>query len=119
MYKLLREGEPTVIRISDGLVIPPDLNGRHWLEYMDWVYAGNTPAPADPSSPPRRISKATIVERLTNEEADAVEATRFQWTAKQRLTWEAAGEMIDPEDELLVSFLDTAVGQQRRMEILS
>lgn len=37
-----------VLRISDGIVIPPDPANRDYSEYLEWVAAGNEPLPAPP-----------------------------------------------------------------------
>jgi hypothetical protein len=37
--------EPCVYRISDGAVIPFDLNNIDYLDYLQWVEEGNTPEP--------------------------------------------------------------------------
>ena len=54
-YKLLKEyyGDgtsvvrPVVIRKSDNAQIPYDDNNIDYIEYKEWLDAGNTPDPAD------------------------------------------------------------------------
>ena len=54
-YKLLKEyyGDgtsvvrPVVIRKSDNAQIPYDDNNVDYMEYKEWLDAGNTPDPAD------------------------------------------------------------------------
>ena len=54
-YKLLKEyyGNgtsvvmPVVIRKSDNAQIPYDDNNTDYIEYKEWLDAGNTPDPAD------------------------------------------------------------------------
>ena len=54
-YKLLKEYfadgtsvvRPVVIRKSDNAQIPYDDNNIDYIEYKEWLDAGNTPDPAD------------------------------------------------------------------------
>ena len=54
-YKLLKEYygngtsvvRPVVIRKSDNAQIPYDDNNTDYIEYKEWLDAGNTPDPAD------------------------------------------------------------------------
>lgn len=118
MYKFHPSGIG-VIRLSDGAYIPSS-DTAAWMEYMQWMYAGGTAEPADELVViPRKISKLTIVSRLTDDEAIAIEDAKASWTAKERLTWEAAGEMVSTEDPLLLSFLISVLGEPRAMELLA
>lgn len=50
MYKLIKNafGNPnSVLRISDGACIPFDPANRDFVEYQEWLKAGNTPLPPD------------------------------------------------------------------------
>lgn len=45
-YKL-RFNQPGVIRLADEAQIPEALENQDWLEYLDWLAAGNVPDPAE------------------------------------------------------------------------
>jgi hypothetical protein len=50
LYQLTTDS--SVIRLSDGALIPTDLGNTDWREYQSWLAQGNTPLPADdPPSP--------------------------------------------------------------------
>jgi hypothetical protein len=40
-------GSGCVIRISDGACIPPSPSNRDYIEYLEWLEAGNELLPAD------------------------------------------------------------------------
>ena len=42
MYRLAVRG---VIRLSDNKHIMPDRSSQDWLDYLDWLAAGNVPLP--------------------------------------------------------------------------
>lgn len=118
MYRFHHSGSG-VIRLSDNAFIPSG-DTAAWRDYMTWMYAGGVADPAvPPPIPPRRLSKMDLVSRLTNEEAEDIEEARLTWPAKERLTWEAAGDSVNPEDTRLVGFLDAVIGEARRQEVLS
>jgi hypothetical protein len=50
MYQLT-SGD-TILRLSDGGLIPADPGNRDWADYQTWLAAGNTPEPAPPAPPP-------------------------------------------------------------------
>ena len=41
----------TIIRVSDGACIPPDTANNDYREFLKWVAAGNSPAPAPSLEP--------------------------------------------------------------------
>lgn len=45
MYKLTKSNT-SITRLSDGASIPLAAGNRDYVEYLEWVAAGNTPAPA-------------------------------------------------------------------------
>jgi hypothetical protein len=45
MYKTYTSG--MILRVSDGAFIPPDPENRDYQQFLVWVAAGNTPAPAE------------------------------------------------------------------------
>lgn len=116
----LRWNEPGVIDLSDGAVIPPDLEGARWRAYLSWYRAGNEPLPALPPAPVvPRISKLEIVSRLTPAEAEAIRAARSDWPEKEQMMWEAAPPLIQIDDPFLNAFLTAVLGEERCREILS
>lgn len=50
MYTLIKDGV-SVIRLSDGAIVPFALGNRDYAEYEEWRAAGNTPQPVDPPAP--------------------------------------------------------------------
>ena len=53
LYQLTTDS--SVIRLSDGALIPTDLGNTDWREYQSWLAQGNTPQPAptpEPSTQP-------------------------------------------------------------------
>lgn len=50
MYTLTQTNE-TIIRNSDNACIPTDPANRDYREYLEWLDAGNTPAPYTPPAP--------------------------------------------------------------------
>jgi hypothetical protein len=56
----LTTGE-TIRRLEDNAFIPPDLANQDYVEYLDWLEAGNTPEPAPEPEP---IPEPTPAEKL-------------------------------------------------------
>jgi hypothetical protein len=50
MYQLTTS--TSIIRLSDGAIIPNDPGNRDYRDYLDWLEAGNTPEPAPAPPPP-------------------------------------------------------------------
>lgn len=120
MYKFLVDGEATVIRLSDGAVIPPDPGGYNWREYLAWMYAGNEALPADPVVPlQRRVPKSVIVNRMTDDECEMLRELKKTLPAKLVLLWdEAWSNEIDPDDPRLRQLFNDTLGVERANEIL-
>lgn len=49
MYKLILNSD-SILRISDGAIIPNDSLNSDYKQYADWVALGNSPLPADASA---------------------------------------------------------------------
>jgi len=45
MYKIFNNKDDYVVRLSDGAIIPPDLENTDWQAYQEWLAQGNTPLP--------------------------------------------------------------------------
>lgn len=122
MYRL-RWNAPGVIRLSDGAVIMPDPEGRHWRTYMEWLFSGNEPLPAEepPPVPRPRLPKAVIVMRLTDEELEIFKAVKPTLPARLIFLWdEALNNTINAEDERLVTAFTQILGSEARaLEVLS
>ncbi|MGK5020773.1 hypothetical protein [Janthinobacterium sp. LB2P10] len=41
-YNFLRQGSFTILRVADNAWIPPDIQNRDYMKYLEWVQAGNT-----------------------------------------------------------------------------
>lgn len=68
MYKLIIDSD-SIIRVSDGAIIPAANSNRHYKEYLAWLEEGNTPEPADIPEP--------ISYEILREEAYAIEADKL------------------------------------------
>lgn len=66
MYKLTKNDQ-SVIRLSDGASIPNDPANSDYIHYLDWLAAGNTPAPADPAPVVYSITPATNVVTINSD----------------------------------------------------
>lgn len=84
MYRLTTT--PEVVRLADGALVPADPANTDYQQYLAWLAAGHTPAPApDPAAPdPAALRRAAY-----QAEADPLyfqaqrgEATQAQWLAK-------------------------------------
>ncbi len=68
LYKLNETG---VVKIENGMHTDITKNGTAWQEYQDWVIAGNTPDPADPTILPtyaeNRASEYPAIGELVDE----------------------------------------------------
>lgn len=47
-------GSNGVLDVERGSSIPDDPRNRHWVEYQEWLLAGNVPDPADVPPPPTK-----------------------------------------------------------------
>ena len=72
-YKISGDG---VINTETGANIPNDDANRHWIEYLDWVDAGNT---ADPEYTQQELDDRAWAS-LRNERDSLLSATDFMMT---------------------------------------
>ncbi|OGS90870.1 MAG: hypothetical protein A2Z95_06285 [Gallionellales bacterium GWA2_60_18] len=92
MYKITRT--TSIIRLSDGAIIPAAEGNRDYAEYQLWVRSGNTPEPADPviPVPPSTVTMrqarlavlqsgllATVNAAVANMPGAEGEAARIEW----------------------------------------
>jgi hypothetical protein len=84
-YKLIYDST-SILRLTDGSVIPADPANTDYQEYLTWLGEGNTPEPADlpPSPDVKALRHAAYVA-----ESDPIffkyqrgEATKEEWLAK-------------------------------------
>lgn len=68
MYKKLA-GSDSILRLSDGAIIPADTSNTDYSAYMKWMEAGYAPEPSDPLPNPRR---AEIVLRLSQIDSEKI-----------------------------------------------
>jgi len=112
-YKFARDlsgaiGED-VIR-DDFASIPADPENRDWVEYQEWLVAGNVTLAADPIVPPNVIPVAALLARFSAAEQTAL------WTALAtrpqvlgQLLVQIAGGMIDLKGARISALLDALV----------
>lgn len=116
-YQFHPSGTGVIDLVTLETIVPGDTAA--WRKYLAWMYAGGVATPPDPPLPGIvMLSKMTVVNRLTNLEAEAIEAARPSQPAKDRLLWEAAS-MIDPSNSIIVAFLTTVLGEERMLEVLA
>jgi hypothetical protein len=117
-YKFMNDG--SVFNTEEGFIIYPDPNGRYWMEYMRWVYAGNEADPADPVVPPqRRLPKEEIIGRMTDDECETLRELKKILPARLVLLWdEAWSNEINPDDPRLRQLFSDTLGIERANEIL-
>ncbi len=62
-YKLYHDSV-SIIRKSDGALIPFDAGNKDYLEYLDWTKTGQTAEAADPNPflAPQEIKQPTLTE---------------------------------------------------------
>lgn len=61
-YKLHLSG--AIIRLDDGVWIPPSPSNLDWREYQKWLAAGNVPVPADPAPVPLDIADINNLDKV-------------------------------------------------------
>ena len=64
----------TILRITDGAFIPPNLANTDYVAFLEWVEAGNTPEPAPEPEPPVELTptEKLAASGLTVEELKAL-----------------------------------------------
>lgn len=118
-YRFLPD-DAGVFDTEEQITIPRDPNSRFWRDYLTWLYAGNQADPAIESTLPRPyVSKLSIYEKLSDLELEQVFTARESWPLRMRLLWDdAPNNMVSPDDETLIDFLDQVLGEARRIEVL-
>lgn len=91
MYKLIGvDDSQGVIRIADGLGIPPDERNRDWREYLAWVDAGGVPDPAYDLPEAKALCTARAISdyeaALLEPISDGVDMIDMSPQARQKIT---------------------------------
>lgn len=108
MYQLTQGA--TVVRLSDGVVIPEDKQNTDWQQYLAWLASGGVPIAA-----PQVLTKTTVVTMrqaqlalLADGLLDKVDAAVAQAPRAVQVTWATAGtvERTNP----LIASLQPSLG---------
>jgi hypothetical protein len=78
-----------VLRVSDGVLIPPDAANTDYQRYQQWLAEGNTPDPVDPPDPLTPEQIVALRQSAYQAESDPIffkwqrsEATQQEWLDK-------------------------------------
>lgn len=103
---------------------PPNLPGAQWVQgkpgaAVGWLYAGN--AVQSPPSPifTRRLSWATLIDRLTDAEMDLILDNKGNGPFRRHLyRWETTGFLL-PDQPQIIAIFRSIFGNQRASELLA
>jgi hypothetical protein len=97
MYKLIANST-SITRLADTASIPADPANRDYADYLEWLAAGNTPAPADPVYNPRI---AEIKARLAQIDIESIRALRTKSVDKGKAADDTKLSELDAEADNL------------------
>jgi hypothetical protein len=115
MYTYTHTSNPNVILRSDGASIPADPLNRDYAEYLQWVAAGNTAAPAP--GPDLNALKTDLMARVDALVADIYSNwTRFQqeYILREQAATDFASRGFTGDPGIWVSAFATAAGYDNK-----
>lgn len=111
MYK--KTNNTYIIRIMDNACIPNDIKNTDYLDYLEWVNAGNTALPVDPKSQGELDSEAKVnknKEEKNKATSDVVVKYLIEHTAEEIDTYVKGNISTLAEAKNVIAKLAIAVG---------